>query len=160
MPLLHLNLSNEKQEINLMHDLKPQTLILREVMINKDVMAAMSPGDEGLQIDLREMFNGFELMSNVSPDNKLYIPVQSRPLAPTPASFIYPFHIKLNAEEIKSRFTIETFKKDGITPVSFSTSTDGHYKSIDLYFEYETAQHFEVIHNPGGLGKHSTIGHH
>ncbi len=26
MPLLHLNISNENQEINLMHDLKPQTL--------------------------------------------------------------------------------------------------------------------------------------
>ncbi len=120
----------------------------------------MSPEDEGLQIDLRSMFNGFELMSNVSSDNKLYIPVHSRALAPTPDPFIYPFHIKLNAEEIKTRFTIQCYKKDGITPVSFNTSTDGHYKSIDLYFEYETAQHFEVIHNPGGIGKHSTIGHH
>ena len=98
MPLLHINLSSEDQVIELMHDLKPQSLILRQVIINKDVMGAMSAADEGLQIDLRHMFNGFELLSNVSSDNKLYIPVHSRPLAPTPAPFIYPFHLKMTAE--------------------------------------------------------------
>ena len=157
MPLLHINLSSEDQVIELMHDLKPQSLILRQVIINKDVMGAMSAADEVLQIDLRHKFNGFELLSNVSSDNKLYIPVHSRPLAPTPAPFIYPFHLKMTAEEIKSRFVIKCFKKDGLTPVSFNTSTDGHYKSIDLYFEFETAQHFETIHTPGGLGVHHHV---
>jgi hypothetical protein len=157
MPLLHINLSSEDQVIELMHDLKPQSLILRQVIINKDVMGAMSAADEGLQIDLRHMFNGYELLSNVSSDNKLYIPVHSRPLAPTPAPFIYPFHLKMTAEEIKSRFVIKCFKKDGFTPVSFNTGTDGHYKSIDLYFEFETAQHFETIHTPGGLGVHQHV---
>ena len=157
MPLLHINLTNERQTVQLLHDLKPQTLILRQVIINRDIMAAMNPAEEGLQIDLHHMFNGFELLSNVSSDNKLFIPVHSRPLAPTPAPMIYPFHLKLNAEEIKSQFVIECFKKDGITPVSFSTSDDGHYKSIDLYFEFETAQHFETIHTPGGLGAHHHV---
>ena len=157
MPLLHINLSNEKQVVELMHDLKPQTLILRQVIINKDIMSSMSPADEGLQIDLRHMFNGYELLSNVSSDNKLYIPVHSRALAPTPDPFIYPFHLKLNAEEIKNRFVIECFKKDGTTPVSFETNVDGHYKSIDLYFEFETNQHFETIHTPGGLGVHQHV---
>ena len=103
------------------------------------------------------MFNGYELLSNVSSDNKLYIPVHSRALAPTPDPFIYPFHLKLNAEEIKNRFVIECFKKDGTTPVSFETNVDGHYKSIDLYFEFETNQHFETIHTPGGLGVHQHV---
>ena len=111
MPLLHINLSEANQTINLMHDLKPQTLILRTVIINKDIMASMNPDEEGLQLDLHKMFNGFEFLSNVSDDNKLFIPTHSRPLAPTPAPFIYPFHIKLNAEEIKNQFTRETLKK-------------------------------------------------
>ena len=157
MPLLHISLSSERETVKLLHDLKPQTLILKHVIINKDIMAAMTPADEGLQIDLHHMFNGFELLSNVSSDNKLFIPVHSRPLAPTPAPFIYPFHIKLNAEEIKSQFVIECFKKDGSTPISFNTSDDGHYKSIDIYFEFETAQHFETIHTPGGLGAHHHV---
>ena len=157
MPLLHINLSNEKQVVKLMHDLKPQRLILRQVIINRDIMGAMNAAEEGLQIDLRHMFNGYELLSNISSDNKLFIPVHSRPLAPTPAPFIYPFNLELTAEEIKSQFVIECFKKDGVTPVSFDIGVDGHYKSIDLYFQYETNQHFETIHNPGGLGEHHYI---
>ena len=72
---------------------------------------------------------------------------------------IYPFHIKLNAEEIKSQFNISCFKKDGKTPITFNTGTDGHYKSIDLYFEFETAQHFETIIGTAG-GIHSAVGKH
>ena len=114
MPLLHINLSNEKQVVKLMHDLKPQRLILRQVIINRDIMGAMNAAEEGLQIDLRHMFNGYELLSNISSDNKLFIPVHSRPLAPTPAPFIYPFNIELTAEEIKCQFVIECFMKDGM----------------------------------------------
>lgn len=157
MPLLHINISSESEVVELMHDLKPQTLILRQVIINRDSMSAMTPAEEGLQVDLRHMFNGYELISNVSSDNKLYIPVVSQSLATNPAPMIYPFHLKMNAEEIKARFVINCFKKDGLTPVSFDTGIDGHYKSIDLYFEFETAQHFETIHTPGGLGTHQHV---
>jgi hypothetical protein len=143
-----------------MHDLKPQTLILRQVMICKDATSNQAPAEEGLFIDLNKMFNGFEFLTNKSDDNKLFIPTYSRPTNLNPAPMIYPFHIKLNAEEIKSQFSISCFKKDGVTPVSFDTGTDGHYKSIDLYFEYQTPQHFETIHTSGGAGFHSTVGLH
>lgn len=159
MPLLHISLTEPNQTINLMHDLKPQTLILRQVMICKDATASMLPAEEGLQIDLHHMFNGFEFLSNKSDDNKLFIPTYSRPTTLTPAPMIYPFHIKLNAEEIKSQFNISCFKKDGKTPITFNTGTDGHYKSIDLYFEFETAQHFETIIGTAG-GFHSAVGKH
>ena len=162
MPLLHINLSSPKQTIKLMHDLKPQKLTLKTVIINKDIENSMNADNEGLQIDLRHMFNGYELMSNISSDNKLFIPVHSRPLAPTPDPFIYPFHISLNAEEIKREFIIECFKKDGKTPISFEQTgpdNDGHYKSIDLYFEYQTNQHFETILGDAG-GFASMVGNH
>ena len=70
MPLLHISLTEPNQTINLMHDLKQQTLILRQVMICKDATASMLPAEEGLQIDLHHMFNGFEFLSNKSDDNK------------------------------------------------------------------------------------------
>ena len=148
MPLLH---------IKLQHDLRPQTLILRSVMINKDVKGTQDVTEDGVQIGLQKMFSGFEMLSNKGDDNKLFLPCYSKALTPTPAPLIYPLHLKLNAEEIKSVFEVEVFKKDGITPVSFTPSVDGHFKTIDLYFEFETAQHFEHIFNPGGLGKHSHV---
>ncbi len=162
MPLLHIHLNQQSQTVKLMHDLKPQTLFLRQIIINKDIENSMNADNEGLTIDLHHMFNGFEIMSNISSDNKLFIPVHSRALAPTPDPFIYPFHIKLNAEEIKREFLIECFKKDGKTPISFEQTgpdNDGHYKTIDLYFEYQTAQHFETLIGTEP-GFHSAVGQH
>jgi len=152
MPLLHIHLDSPTTVVELQHDLKPQTLILRSVMVNRDIMSAQSQADDALQIDLGRMFNGFEMLSNKAQDNKLFLPFASRPSSLTPAPAIYPLHLKMNAEEIKSRFEVKVFKKDGKTPVSFATGTDGHYRTIDLYFEFETAQHFETIFNPEGQG--------
>lgn len=157
MPLLHLHIDEPSKVIELPHDLKAQSLILRQVMINKDIKAANDVTEDGVQIGLSNMFNGFEMLSNKGDDNKLFLPIYSRANSGTPAPLIYPLHIKLNSEDIKSRFTINVFKKDGITPVSFNTAVDGYYKSVDLYFEFQTAQHFTTIHNPGQQGFHNAV---
>jgi hypothetical protein len=97
------------------------------------------------------MFNGFEMLSNKSQDNKLYLPVPNGVHVSD-----YNFHVRFNSEEIKRSFEVQLTKKDGSAVVFGSNANN--YVSVDVYFEYETAQHFETVHNPSGKGSvHSTI---
>jgi hypothetical protein len=153
MPLLHIHLNSPKTTVELGHDLKPQNLILRKVIVHRINGTAFSENDSGIHIDLHRMFNGFEMLSNKSQDNKLYVPVPNFNIT---TFYDYAFHVRFNSEEIHRSFEVQLTKKDGSAVVFGSNANN--YVAVDLYFEYETAQHFETVHNPSGKGSvHSTI---
>ena len=40
MPLLHINLTNEKQEVDIGRDIKAQSMILRKIVVVRDALAS------------------------------------------------------------------------------------------------------------------------
>jgi len=133
MVLLHLRLTEQEQKLELPHDIKAQHVVLRKVVIQKDVNSGNLLGG-GLCLDLNAMTNSYEIMTSEH-NGYLTLPVQD-----DVALTNHEFHIKFSAENIKSEFRMKTFKYDGVTKAVYTTG-NGHIDSVDLYFEYETNDH-------------------
>ena len=138
MPLLHINLTNEKQEVDIGRDIKAQSMILRKIVVVRDALASedVDNSELGLHIDLHRMINGVETLSNISQGNHIYVPVSDRNNSGDRIHQQFDFNIRFNAEYIPRKFPINLYKKN-MSAVSFASGTDGSFDSVDLYFEYE-----------------------
>ncbi len=74
MPLLHIHLDKNTNEIDLGADIPPQKLILRRVVIARDSTASETTNnnDYGAIVDFHEMFNGSEFISNLTGSNRYF----------------------------------------------------------------------------------------
>lgn len=141
MPLLHIHLNSNTNEIDLGADIPPQKLILRRVVVARDSTASevVNNDDYGAIVDFHEMFNGSEFISNLSGSNKLFIP-NTPYIADSTHTHknitSHDFNIRMGAESIPRKFEIKVYKKDGVTLAPFASS-EGHYDAIDIYFEYQ-----------------------
>ena len=133
MVLLHLRLTSQNEQLDIPHDLKAQSVILRKVIIQKDTASGNLLGG-GICLDLNAMTNSFEIMTS---EHNGYLTV---PCLDNQAMTIHDYHIKFSAEEIKSQFRMKTFNYDGVTKSVFTTG-NGHIDSIDIFFEYHTNDH-------------------
>lgn len=143
MPLLHLHLNSNTNEIDLGADLPPQKLILRRVVVARDTLGGEVTDNSkyGTVVDLHEMFNGTEFTSNLTGStNRLFIPNTPYDGSSTNTHkqiTTHDFNIRMGAESIPRKFEVRVFDKDNVTLASFDASTSGHYDAIDLYFEYQ-----------------------
>lgn len=142
MPLLHIHLDSNTNEIDLGADLPPQKLILRRVVVARDSTASETTDNSkyGAILDLHEMFNGTEFVSNLTGSNRLFVP--NTPYDGASAHThkqitSHDFNIRMGAESIPRKFEVRVFDIDNVTLASFDASTQGHYDSIDMYWEYE-----------------------
>tara|TARA_Y100001937_G_scaffold123641_1_gene186834 strand:- start:2866 stop:3303 length:438 start_codon:yes stop_codon:yes gene_type:complete len=142
MPLLHIHLDSNTNEIDLGTDLPPQKLILRRVVVARDSTASETTDNSkyGAIIDLHEMFNGTEFISSLTGSNRLFVPNTPYDGASTHTHkqiTTHDFNIRMGAEAIPRKFEVRVFDIDNVTLASFETSTQGHYDAIDMYWEYE-----------------------
>tara|TARA_Y100001972_G_scaffold122495_1_gene168219 strand:+ start:337 stop:777 length:441 start_codon:yes stop_codon:yes gene_type:complete len=143
MPLLHIHLDSNTNEIDLGADLPPQKLILRRVVVARDSTASETTDNSkyGAIVDLHEMFNGTEFVSNLTGSNRLFIPNTPYDGASTHTHkqiTTHDFNIRMGAESIPRKFEVRVFDKDNVTLAAFGHSAgEGHYDAIDLYWEYE-----------------------
>ena len=144
MPLLHIHLDKNDNEIDLGADIPQQKLILRRVVIARDSTATevVNNDDYGAIVDLHEMFNGSEFISNLTGSNRLFLPNTPRVTESSThdrkAIHTHDFNIRMGAESIPRKFEIKVYKKDGVTPAPFAgDGGESHYDAIDFYFEYQ-----------------------
>ena len=135
MVLLHLRITDANQILTLHHDIKAQYIILRKVVIKKDISGSSHTTGGGLCLDLNSMTNSYEIMTSEH-NSMLTLPIDD-----AKALSNLDFHVKFSAENIKNQFAIPVFKYDGLTKPSFDSGTSGHIDSIDIYFEYSSNDH-------------------
>ena len=143
MPLLHIHLNSNTNEIDLGADIPPQKLILRRVVVARDTNASETTDNSkyGAIVDLHEMFNGTEFISNLAGSNRLFVP-NTPYIADSTHTHknitTHDFNIRMGAESIPRKFEVKVFDKDNVTLATFGSSGgEGHYDAIDIYFEYE-----------------------
>jgi len=141
MPLLHIHLDSNTNEVDLGTDIPPQRIILRRVVVARDTTASETTdnSDYGAIVDLHQMFNGTEFISNLTGSNRLFIP--NTPFIGDNTHThknvtTHDFNIRMGSESIPRMFEVKVFKKDNVTLAPFDSS-EGHYDAIDLYFEYD-----------------------
>ena len=134
MPILHMRLDKATTVVELPIDLTAQKMVLRKATILKDTTASQSLGGS-VMIDI-PWINSFEMVSNIT-SKHLVIPLDE-----TSKYNDTRFNLNLNGEHVNRRFTVQSFKSDGITPAVFGTGNNGDIKSIDLFFEYQTNHQF------------------
>ena len=133
MPILHLRISQNDQNIDLPKELLAQKLTFIRANIYKDTNAG-ADYQGSVFVDL-DFFNGFEVNSNLS-DNFLIVPIKKAEEIQT-----YQFEQEFNAEAVKQSFNCKVFYFDPanskfiLAPFSESGSTNGRIIYMDLFFQ-------------------------
>ena len=126
MTVLHLRITSNKQKITLPKPIHAQNIQFIRGTIIKDTTAGTTY-DGACMINLDNLFNGYEIISNTNL-NSLMLPF-SDSTDVTTIQFIQDY----DSEEIKQSFPVSVFKYDGTTPLPMGSGA-GQVKSIDLYF--------------------------
>lgn len=142
MPLLHIHLDSNTNEVDLGTDIPPQRIILRRVVVARDTTSGEVTDNSkyGVIVDLHQMFNGTEFISNLSGSNRLFIPNTEYTGSSSHTHkqiTTHDFNIRMGSEAIPRKFEVKVFDKDNVTLAAFGSTTSGHYDAIDLYFEYD-----------------------
>jgi len=126
MPILHLRLTSNNQQIELPSHINAQRMILKKVAIHKNIVSASSIGS-ALFIEI-PFINGFELVSN-STAKQIVVPFDES------VKFNdIEFNLDLESEHISQAFQVKVHDTDLITPTVFGG--DSGLNSIDLYFSF------------------------
>jgi hypothetical protein len=145
MPVLHMRILKENDNINLSRSLHAQSFVFKRavVVMNPSTTAQTIQNlDGGLTIQL-SFFTGFELLSNLSANN-IYLPfsppkLDSNVTANTGNYDIFDirYSLQFDAEDVKNSFNAKVYHYDsGSEQPTFGT-TAGTIKYIDLYFEFD-----------------------
>ena len=126
MGVLHLRITSNKQKIELPKPIHAQNIQFIRGTIIKDTTAGTSY-DGAAMINLDNLFNGYEIISNTNL-NSLMLPFSDSQDVTT-IQFIQDY----DSEEIKQTFPIRVYKYDGVSPLPMGNGA-GQVKSIDLYF--------------------------
>ena len=128
MPILHVRISKQNQNIDLSRSVHAQDFILRRVVIVRANDSVDYAG--GVAIELG-FLKGVEFLSNFSENQILTIM--------NPAELIVGnrYEFTLTSKNIQKSFPTRVYKYDGVTPVVFdATGAAGKIQLIDLFFEY------------------------
>ena len=145
MPVLHMRILKENDNINLSRSLHAQSFVFKRavVVMNPSPTAQTIQNlDGGVTIQL-SFFTGFELLSNLSANN-IYLPFSPPKLDSNVTSntgnydiFDIRYDLQFNTEDIKNSFNAKVFHYDsGSEQPTFGTAA-GTIKYIDLYFEID-----------------------
>ena len=136
MPILHLRLTKNDQNIVLSREIKAQQLTLVRSTITKDTTTGGATNNGSLFIEI-PWFNGFEYITNLN-DNYLVSPIDD-----TLEFQTYQLSQSFFSEDVKSAFNIKIRKYDGTnyTHVVFGSGS-GHIKFLDLFFQVSSLEDF------------------
>ena len=136
MPILHIRLQSNNQNIVISKELKAQQLTLVRATITKDTTAGAT-NDGALFFEL-DFFSGFEYISNLN-DNYLVSPIDD-----TLAFQTYQLSQSFFSEDVKSAFNVKVRKYDGTnySDVLFGAG-NGHIKIVDLFFQVSSLTDFQ-----------------
>jgi hypothetical protein len=126
MPILHIRLTSNRQVITLPTYINAQRMILKKVVIHKDISTASTIGS-GLFIEL-PFINGFEMVSN-STAKQIVVPFNE-----TIVFNDIEFNLDIEGEHIDQEFEINVHNTDLTTRTPFDVA--GGLDSIDIYFSF------------------------
>jgi len=134
MPLLHIRVSNNDENITISKELRAQKMTLVRSTIFKNSAAGQSYRGS-LFFDL-DFFNGFEYISNLN-DNFVMSPISDDNASTLQT---YQMNQDFNSENIKQSFNVKTFLRDNLgnfVPAPFDPSGNaaGQIVYIDLFFQ-------------------------
>jgi len=145
MPVLHLRITKENDNINLSRSLHAQSFVFKRavVVMNPSPTAGTIQNlDGGVTIQL-SFFTGFELLSNLSANN-IYLPFSPPKIdsnvTPNTGNFdIFDirYDLQFDAEDVKNSFNAKVFHYDSGSEQPTFGSSAGNIKYIDLYFEFD-----------------------
>jgi len=135
MPILHIRISNNNENITIAKELRSQKMTLVRATIFKNSIGGGQVYNGSLFFDL-DFFNGFEYVSNLN-DNFLTVPITDENNNSLQS---YQMEQDFNSEDIKQSFNVKTFFINGsgnYTPCPFDISGNdpGKIRYIDLFFQ-------------------------
>lgn len=139
MPILHLRLTKNDQNIVLSREIKAQQLTLVRATIVKDTTTGGATNNGSLFIEI-PWFTGYEYITNIN-DNYLVSPIDDKLEFQT-----YQLSQAFFSEDVKSAFNIKIRKYDGTnySPVLFGSGS-GHIKTLDLFFQVSSLEDFTTF---------------
>ena len=127
MPILHIRLTKNNQNINLPKPIHAQKLTFLRSTIVKDTTTGGTDYNGNIMVDL-DFFDGYEVVSSIN-DNYLIIPV-----IPDQQVQTFQFVQLFNSENIRQSFNAKIFDNEGANLATIGTGT-GQIKQVDLYFQ-------------------------
>lgn len=128
MPILHVRINKQDQNIDLSRSVHAQDFILRRAVIVRANDTVDYGG--GLAIELG-FLKGVEFLSNISENQILTV------MKPTELVVDNRYEFTFTSENIQNSFATRVYNYDGVTPVAFdATGAGGEIQLIDLFFEY------------------------
>ena len=134
MPVLHLSITSNNQNISLPKELIAQKLTFVRANIYKDIASGGADYQGRVFVDL-DFFNGFEVNSNLN-DNFLIVPIKSAEEVQT-----YQMDQTFTAEDVKQSFNCKVYYFDPATndfkpaPFKETGNATGRIIYMDLFFQ-------------------------
>lgn len=141
MPILHISLTDQTQEINLNSDINAQMLTLKKCCVSTANVGTGRYMKGGLAIEF-PFLTGAEVVSSKIKSNSVIVPFDEHN-AEKYAEI--RFDSDLQAEHIPRSFIVRTHNFEDKL-IKFETKTKGEVatriEQIDLFFEYKTSHKF------------------